>query len=236
MSSRARTAVIAIVTAGLLVVGAAPAFAPYARAAANAINVTEHCPKYLSLAVGRQDPMATGPQNVTILAFALPPSGQGPGTLVLERDVRVRPMKPQPLVPGETEDFHLHGRAVLPWDTGRLAPGTKILVGTPDTFGEGAQAPPQEFTITSGCDTPRPRLSSSCSSTAGQPHTWRVRNPEQDTVDFNAEVVGTRPAELHIGTVPANGVSDPFLTQVPGPDIVVLFVGGIPVDLGICLR
>jgi hypothetical protein len=62
-----------------------------------------------------------------------------------------------------------------------------------------------------------------------------VRNPEQEPADFNAEVLGTRPAELHFGTVPANGEVT-FQTQVPGPDVVVLFVGGVPVDLGICRR
>jgi hypothetical protein len=48
-------------------------------------------------------------------------------------------------------------------------------------------------------------------------------------------VLGTRPVEIHIGTVPANGEAT-FQTQVPGPDVVALFVGGVPVNLGICRR
>jgi hypothetical protein len=79
------------------------------------------------------------------------------------------------------------------------------------------------------------RTPPAASPTAGGPHTWRVRNPEQVAVDFNAEVLGTRPVEIHIGTVPANGEAT-FQTQVPGPDVVALFVGGVPVNLGICLR
>jgi hypothetical protein len=34
----------------------------------------------------------------------------------------------------------------------------------------------------------------------------------------------------------AAGGEATFQTQVPGPDIVVLFVGGVPVNFGICLR
>jgi hypothetical protein len=237
MAGRRRAAAVAVITAGLIVAGASPAFAPYARAAADAINVTEACPKYLSVAMGRQnfDPTATQPENRTILAFKAPAApGQPLGPQVLNRSVTVRPIEPDlELIPDEGV-FQFHGRAVLLWNTGRLDPGTKVLVGTPNTFGEGAMAEPQEVTISSQCDPPNLRLSRTCSTTGGL-HTWRVRNPESVPVDFNAEVLGTRPAELHVGTVPANGEAT-FQTQVPGADIVALFVGGIPVDLGICLR
>jgi hypothetical protein len=239
MTGRTRAVTVAIITAGLIVAGVSPAFAPFTRAAANAINVTEACPKYLSLEVARQDPMATQPQDVTILAFELDAATQGPGRQVLSDTVRVRPVFPvlQPLPPPEElERFELHGRGVLFWDTGRLAPGTKLLVGPPDVFGPEPQAPPIEVEVSSKCDPPNLRLSRTCSPTAGGPHTWRVRNPEAVAVDFNAEVLGTRPAQVHIGTVPANGETTFQTTQVAGPDIVVLFVGGIPVGVGICLR
>jgi hypothetical protein len=234
MTGRTRAVVITILAAGLLIVAAGPAAAPYHRGAANAFNVTEACPSYLSVAVGRQDPMATGPQNVTIQAYALQPLG--PPKLVLSRDVRVRPIEKVELLPEEEgEFFQLHGRAVMPWNTGRLAPGTNILVGTPELFEPNPPAQPQPFTISQRCDPPNLRLTSSCSATGG-PHTWRVRNPESLPVEFNAEVLGTRPAELHVGTVPANNGVAEFTTQVPGPDVVVLFVGGIPVDVGVCLK
>ena len=234
MTGRTRAAVVTILAAGLLIVAAGPAAAPYHRGAANAFNVTEACPSYLSVAVGRQDPMATGPQNVTIQAYAMQRSG--PPKLVLSRDVRVRPIVPVELLPNEPmEFFQLHGRAVLRWNTGRLAPGTNILVGTPELFEPDPPAQPQPFIVSQQCDPPNLRLTSSCSTTGG-PHTWRVRNPEAVEVDFNAEVLGTSPAELHVGTVPANNGVAEFTTQVPGPDVVVLFVGGIPVDIGACFK
>jgi hypothetical protein len=111
-------------------------------------------------------------------------------------------------VPGQLPD-HLVGHVWSPSRAhGRLSPRTRR--------DQGANAP-------------------AASPTAGGPHTWRVRNPEQVAVDFNAEVLGTRQVEIHIGTVPANGEAT-FQTQVPGPDVVALFVGGVPVNLGICLR
>jgi hypothetical protein len=237
MAGRRRAAAVALITAGLLAVWASPAFAPYARAAANAINVTETCPKYLSVAVGRQnfDPTATQPENVTILAFKAPAAENQPlGPQVLNRSVTVRRIQPLELIPDEGP-FQFHGRGVLFWNTGRLAPGTQLLVGTPDTFGSGAMAKPQLVTVSPACDPPNLRLSRTCSTTGG-PHTWRVRNPEAVEVDFNAEVLGTSPAELHVGTVPANNGVAEFTTQVPGPDVVVLFVGGIPLDVGACLK
>jgi hypothetical protein len=236
MTGRRRAATVALITAGLLVAGATSA-ASYTRQAANAVNLTEACPKYLSLEVARQAPQDIRPQNVTILAYALPASGQGPGTLVLDQTVRVRPVDPflRPLADEPESDFELHGRAVLRWDTGRLAPGTKLLVGPPEDFESPPQALPIEETVSARCDPPNLQLSRTCSTTGG-PHTWRVRNPEADPVDFNAEVLGTRPARVIIGTVPANNGVAEFTTQVPGPDVVVLFVGGIPVDVGVCLR
>jgi hypothetical protein len=236
MAGRRRAAAVALMTAGLLAAWASPAFAPYARAAANAINVTETCPLYLSVAVGRQnfDPTATQPENVTIVAYKAGPN-QTLGPQVLNRSVTVRRMEPLELIPDEG-DFQFHGRGVLLWNTGRLAPGTQLLVGTPDTFGPDAMAKPQLVTVSSKCDPPNLRLTSSCSAAAGQPHTWTVRNPEAVSVEFNAEVLGTRPAQVRVGTVPANGTAQFTTTPVPGPDVVVLFVGGIPVDAGVCLR
>ena len=236
MAGRIRAAAVAVITAGLIVAGASPAFAPYARAAATAINVTEACPKYLSVAVGRQtDPTETQPENVTILAYKVLEPNQTLGPQVLNRSVVARPIEPDlELIPGEGAVFTKHGRGVLFWNTGQLAPGTKLLVGTPDTFGPGAMDEPQPVTVSPACDPPNLRLSRTCSTTGGQ-HAWRVRNPEQVAVDFNAEVVGTRPAQVIIGTVPANGEAT-FQTQVPGPDVVALFVGGIPVGVGVCLR
>jgi hypothetical protein len=236
MAGRRRAVAVAVITAGLIVAGASPAFAPYTRAAANAINVTEACPKYLSVAVGRQifDPTVTQPQNVTILAFEAPAApGQPLGRQVLNRSVTARPIEPLELIPDEG-DFQFHGRGVLFWNAGRLAPGTELLVGTPDTFGDQAMDSPQLVTVSPACDPPNLRLSRTCSTTGG-PHTWRVRNPESVAVEFNAEVLGTRPAQVRVGTVPANGVAQFTTTPVPGPDVVVLFVGGIPVDVGVCL-
>jgi hypothetical protein len=128
---------IAVITAGLIVAGASPAFAPYTRQAANAVNVTEACPRYLSLKVARQvDPVAPQAQGVAILVFEVKGSSQTPGRQVLNGTVRVRPVDPflQPLLPND-------------WDTGRLAPGTRLLVGPPDVFGPEPQAPPIEVTI-----------------------------------------------------------------------------------------
>jgi hypothetical protein len=238
MAGRRRAAAVVLMTAGLVAAWASPAFAPYSRQAANAVNITETCPNYLSLEVARQvAPEDIRPQNVTILAYALPASGQRPGTLVLNQAVRLRPVDPflRPLANEPESDFQLHGRAVLRWDTGRLAPGTKLLVGPPEDFEDPPQELPIEVTVSARCDPPNLRLSSSCSTTGG-PHTWRVRNPEALAVDFNAEVLFTRPARVILGTVPPNNGVAEFTTQVAGPDVVVLFVGGIPVDAGVCLR
>jgi hypothetical protein len=229
MAGRMRAAAVAVVTAGLIVAGASPAFAPYIRQAANAVNVTEACPRYLSLEVARQAPMDPQPQDVTILAFEVAPSSQTLVRLVLNDTVRVRPVDPflRPL-PDEEEDFHLHGRAVLRWDTGRLAPGTRLLVGPIDVFGPEAQAPPIEVTISPRCDTPDLELSFVDST--DQLLTWRVSNPNPEAVDFNAQVVGTSPAQVVLGTVPANGEVTFQTTQVPGRNVVRLFVGGKRVD------
>jgi hypothetical protein len=234
MAGRTRAFVIAFITAGLLAVSTAPALARFGRTAAEAINPTEACPRYLSFEVASMapDPGPKGPV-VTIQAYS-PASAIGdPAALVLERVVPVREVEPdlQPLLADDDpSEFGYHGRAVVRWDVGRLAPGSTVAVTTPDA---GSEFVP--ITVSARCDPPNVRLSSTCSTSGGQ-HAWRVRNPEPVAVDFNAEVVGTRPAQVFIGTAPANGTSEPFLTQVPGPDIVVLFVGGIPVDVGICRR
>jgi hypothetical protein len=233
MAGRMRAAAVAVITAGLIVGGASPAFAPYSRTAAEAINPTEACPKYLSLEVASMAPDEgpTGPV-VTIQAYAPASEFRNPAALVLQRTIPVREVDPDLFPLGaDNENFGYHGRAVLPWNIGRLAPGTTVAVTTPDAGDEFAPV-----TFSQRCDPPDVRLSRTCSPTAGGQHTWRVRNPEAVAVDFNAEVVGTRPARVVIGTAPANGVSDQFTTQVSGPDVVVLFVGGIPVDVGICLR
>jgi hypothetical protein len=238
MAGRTRAAVVALVITGLLVIGTAPAFARFGRTAAEAINPTEACPKYLSLEVASMAP-DEGPSGpvVTIQAYAPASEFRNPAALVLQRTIPVREVEPDltPLandpVDPDPSPFGFHGRAVLPWNVGRLAPGTTVAVTTPDAGDEFVPV-----TFSQRCDPPNVRLSRTCSTTGG-PHTWRVRNPEAFAVDFNAKVLGTRPARVEIGTAPANGVSDPpFTTQVAGPDIVVLFVGGIPVDVGICLR
>lgn len=230
MAGRTRAAVVALMAAGLLAVGTTPALARYIRQAANAVNITEACPKYLSLEVARQDdPAAPQAQDVTILAFEVAPSSQTLVRLVLNDTVRVRPVDPflRPL-PDEEEDFHLHGRAVLRWDTGRLAPGTRLLVGPIDVFGPEAQAPPIEVTISPECDTPD--LGLSFVESTDQLLTWRVTNPNPEAADFNAQVVGTSPAQVVLGTVPANGEVTFQTTQVPGRNVVRLFVGGKRVD------
>jgi hypothetical protein len=237
MAGRRRAAVVALLTAGLLLGVASPAFAPYARTAAEAINPTEACSKYLSLEVASMAP-DEGPNGpvVTIQAYAPASEVGNPAALVLERTIPVREVSP-PLTPlandpdqPDESPFPFHGRAVLLWNVGALPNGTTVAVTTPDAGGDFAPV-----TFSQRCDPPNLRLSRTCSTTGG-PHTWRVRNPEAVAVDFNAEVLFTRPARVIIGTVPPNNGVAEFTTQVPGPDVVVLFVGGIPVDVGVCLN
>ena len=183
MAGRRRAAAVALITAGLVAAWASPAFAPYSRQAANAVNVTEACPKYLSLEVARQAPEEIRPQDVTILAFEVAPSTQTLVRLVLNDTVRVRPVHPflQPLLPNEEELFQLHGRAVLRWDTGRLAPGTRLLVGPIDVFGPEAQAPPIEVTISERCHTPDLELSFVESTDSLLPGRSTTRTPGRST-------------------------------------------------------
>jgi hypothetical protein len=232
MAGRRRAAVVALLTAGLLLGVASPAFAPYARTAAEAINPTEACSKYLSLEVASMAP-DEGPNGpvVTIQAYAPASSVGDPAALVLERTIPVREVEPDLFPLGEeNENFGYHGRAVLPWNVGALPNGTTVAVTTPDAGGDFSPV-----TFSQRCDPPNLQLSRTCSTTGG-PHTWRVRNPEAVAVDFNAEVLFTRPARVILGTVPPNNGVAEFTTQVPGPDVVVLFVGGIPVDVGVCLK
>jgi hypothetical protein len=237
MTSRTRAAVVVLMTAGVLAVAISPAFARYGRTAAEAINPTEACSKYLSLEVASMAP-DEGPNGpvVTIQAYAPASEFRNPAALVLERTVPVREVDP-PLTPlandpdqPDPSEFPFHGRAVLRWNVGQLPPGTTVAVTTPDAGGDFVPV-----TFSQRCDPPNLQLSRTCSTTGG-PHTWRVRNPEAVAVDFNAEVLFTRPARVVIGTVPPNNGVAEFTTQVPGPDVVVLFVGGIPVDVGVCLR
>ena len=137
MAGRRRAAAVALITAGLLATWASPAFAPYTRQAAKAVNVTETCPNYLSLEVARQGRPGGHPapegHHPGVCAASV---GPGSGTLVLNQAVRVRPVDPylRPLAE-EPERTSSYGRAVLRWDTGRLAPGTKLLIGPPEDFG-----------------------------------------------------------------------------------------------------
>jgi hypothetical protein len=238
MTARARVTAIVLASACLVVLGAAPAFAPFQRTAAEAINVTEACPRYLSFEVASMAP-TPGPNGltVTIQAYSPPPTATSPGTLVLNRTVRVREVEPDlnPLADEPEEFFPFHGRAVLFWDVGRLAPGTKVFIGPPGVFEDPPQAPPVERTITPRCDTPGLRFAFVRSQSTAQVLTWRVRNPNPAAVDFNAEVLGTRPVQVVLGTVPANGEVTFQTNRVPGLNVVLLFVGGKLVNLGVAL-
>jgi hypothetical protein len=232
MLGRRGIAVVTLITAGLLLLGQAPAFAPFDRAAAEAINVTEACPKYLSLEVASMAPNP-GPQGptVTIQAYSPPPSATSPGRLVLNRTIPVRPVDPPltPLQDEPEEQFPYHGRAVLRWDVGRLTPGTRVFIGPPGVFEDPPQAPPIERVISSRCKTPRLRLTPVRSTQDSI--TWRVLNRNSFPVDFNAEVFDTDPAQVRIGTVPAGGEAFFETTRVTDPNIALLFVGGKLVDV-----
>jgi hypothetical protein len=62
-----------------------------------------------------------------------------------------------------------------------------------------------------------------------------VHNPNPTAVEFNAQVLGTRPAEVELGTAPPNGAVTFQTDRVPGLNIVLLFVGGKLVNLGVAL-
>jgi hypothetical protein len=79
-------------------------------------------------------------------------------------------------------------------------------------------------------DTPDLRLSFLPAQSTDQLLSWRVRNPNSEPVDFNAQVVGTDPAQVVLGTVPANGEAVFQTERVPGRNVVRLFVGGKRVD------
>jgi hypothetical protein len=238
MTGRARVITVVLVSACLLVLGAAPAFAPFQRTAAEATNVTEACPNYLSLEVVTMapDPGPHGP-TVTIQAYSPPPTATSPGKLVLNRTVRVREVEPDlnPIATTPEDFFFFHGRAVLFWDTGRLAPGTEVAIGPPDVFEIPPQDEPVKRTISSQCHTPGLGLDFVRSQSTAQVLTWRVRNPNPTAVEFNAQVLGTRPAEVELGTAPPNGAVTFQTDRVPGLNIVPLFVGGKLVNLGVAL-
>jgi hypothetical protein len=235
MSGRARAIVVVLVTACLLVLGAAPAFAVFGRTAAEAINITEACPHYLSFEVVSMAPVI-GPHGatVTIQAYSPPPTDTSPGRLVLNRTVRVQKVDPDLAPTPDGEAFPFHGRAVLRWDRGPLAPGTKVAIGPPTVFGPDAMGPPIPETISQRCHTPGLRLDFVRSQSTAQVLTWRVRNPNPTAVEFNAELL-TRPAEVELGTAPPNGAVTFQTDRVPGPNIVLLFVGGKLVNLGVAL-
>jgi hypothetical protein len=234
MPGRIRAIVVAFVTASLLIVGAVPAFAPYSRQAGEAFNLTEACPKYVSFEVASMEPV---PPTATIQAYSPPSEIGNPAALVLNRTLRLRRVEEpfRPLDPEDPADFSHHRRAVLRWDTGRLAPNTEIAIGSANAVSD-----PASFVVSrvsDRCDPPHLRLDRVCSQSTDQLLTWRVRNPESRPVDFNAEVLGTRPAQIRIGTVPANGEANFQTTRVSGLNIVLLFVGGILVDVELgCLR
>jgi hypothetical protein len=238
MTARARVTAIALASACLVVLGAAPAFAPFARTAAEAINVTEACPSYLSLEVVTMapDPGPHGP-TVTIQAYSPPPTATSPGRLVLDRTVRVREVEPDlnPIANEPESFFGFHGRAVLFWDTGRLAPGAEVAVGPPDVFEDPPQDLPIVRTVSQRCDTPGLRFAFVRSQSTAQVLTWRVRNPNPTAVEFNAEVLGTRPAQVVLGTAPPNSEVTFQTNRVPGLNVVLLFVGGKLVNLGVAL-
>lgn len=239
MTGRARVITVVLVSTCLLVLGAAPAFAPFQRTAAEATNVTEACPNYLSLEVVTMapDPGPHGP-TVTIQAYSPPPTATSPGKLVLNRTVRVREVVEPGLNPiaNEPESFFgFHGRAVLFWDSGRLPPGTEVAIGPPDVFEDPPQDQPIMKTISSRCHTPGLRLDFVRSQSTAQVLTWRVRNPNPTAVEFNAQVLSPEPVQVKLGTAPPNGEVTFQTDRVPGPNIVLLFVGGKLVNLGVAL-
>ena len=234
MTARARVIAILLVTACLVVGGAAPAFAPFQRTAAEAVNVTEACPHYLSFEVVSMDPDPGPPPTVTIQAYSPPPTATSPGRLVLNRTVRVQKVDPELAPTPDGDKFPFHGRAVLRWERGPLAPGAKVVVGPPDVFGDDAMDSPVKAKVSQRCDTPGLRLDFVRSQSTAQVLTWRVRNPNPTAVEFNAELL-TRPAEVELGTAPPNGEVTFQTDRVPGPNIVLLFVGGKLVNLGVAL-
>jgi hypothetical protein len=73
------------------------------------------------------------------------------------------------------------------------------------------------------------------SQSTAQVQTWRVRNPNPTAVEFNAQVLSPEPVQVKLGTVPPNGAVTFQTDRVPGLNIVLLFVGGKLVNLGVAL-
>lgn len=232
MPGRRTTIIVSLLSVALLILAVTPASARFARAAGEAINPAEACPRYLSLEVASQDVVA---EPVTIQAYAV--SDDGTRTLVLERTLNVREVEPplQPLLlppPGEDvekDEFNFHRRAVLRWDKGRLAPGTTIEVRTAESGEMGATT-----TVSKRCDTPRLRLD--LVDKSAESFRWRVRNPTDEESTFNAEVLLSHPAEVRVGVVPARGEVEFTTNRRAGPTIVLLFVGGKLVDVELARR
>jgi hypothetical protein len=232
-----RTALVALLTLGLLLAVQAPALAVFARSvfASEAFNFVEVCPDYLSFEVARyaehdQAAAQEAPTDttVTIQGITPPPTGSTPlGEFVVDQPVRLRAFDP-PLnieLPNEGiwEEFSHHGRAVLPW-THRLAPGTKVAVGAAESFQSPPASQPHILTVSTRCKTPKLVLASVCASPTAATLAWRVRNPNAFPVDYNAEVQGVR--QLRLGTVPAKSTTTFTTDRVTGPNTVILYVGG----------
>jgi hypothetical protein len=236
MHSIRRTALVALLTLGLLLAVQAPALAVFARAvfASEAFNFVEVCPDYLSFEVARYAEHDQAAQEaptdtaVTIQAITPPSTGSTSlGEFVVDQPVRLRAFDP-PLsieLPNEGiwEEFSHHGRAVLSW-THRLAPGTKVAVGAAESFQSPPASQPHILTVSTRCKTPKLVLASVCASPTAAMLAWRVRNPNAFPVDYNADVQGVR--QLRLGTVPAKSTTTFTTDRVTGPNTVLLYVGG----------
>lgn len=228
MPGRRTTIVVSLLSVALLILAVTPASARFARAAGEAINPAEACPRYLSLEVASVES-----EPVTLQVYSPPEKFGEPDALVLERTLHVRELaEPLQLVFPEEGDepspFGYHRRAVLRWDE-RLAPGTKLAIGTTESSGMYAEAE-----VAERCRTPRLRLD--LASGTDDTLTWRVRNPTDEEATFNAEVLLSHPAEVRVGVVPAGGEVEFTTNRRSGPTIVLLFVGGKLVDVELARR
>jgi hypothetical protein len=232
-----RTALVALLTLGLLLAVQAPALAVFARSvfASEAFNFVEVCPDYLSFEVARyaehdQAAAQEAPTDttVTIQGITPPPTGSTPlGEFVVDQPVRLRAFDP-PLnieLPNEGiwEEFSHHGRAVLRWNR-QLAPGTQVAVGAAVSFQSPPVSQPHVLTVARECKTPRLTLAPVCAPPTAATLEWWLRNPNPVPVDYNADVQGVR--QLRLGTVPAKSTITFTTERVAGTNTVHLYVGG----------